>query len=158
MHLGICSFLSSIEIHLLKVTQIALSKYERGNGAKKSELFLVSKVEFNFYISSGIKTLPFDPAFSSWVYVIRKAPIINRSRTQRALRLSIFFFEIDQLKALEKTRVFFSFLAFIFSNFVLAMFIVQFIFGNSQQKFYPKNGSCLNFFSSLPRFTLKLPN
>ena len=42
-------FLSSIEIHLLKL------KYERGNFAKKRERFLVSEVEFNFKISSGIK-------------------------------------------------------------------------------------------------------
>ena len=41
-------FLSSIEIHLLKVTLIALSKYERGNGAKIRERFLASKVVFNF--------------------------------------------------------------------------------------------------------------
>ena len=34
MHLGIMHFLSSIEFHMLKVTQIALSEYERGNGAK----------------------------------------------------------------------------------------------------------------------------
>ena len=30
-------FLSLIEINLLKVTELALSKYERGNDAKKSE-------------------------------------------------------------------------------------------------------------------------
>ena len=41
-------FLSSIEILLLKLTSIALSKYERGNGAKKRERFLISKGEFNF--------------------------------------------------------------------------------------------------------------
>ena len=41
-------FLSSVEINLLKVTYIELSKYEPGNGAKKCERFLVSKVEFNF--------------------------------------------------------------------------------------------------------------
>ena len=50
MHLGIMHFLSSIEINLLKVTEIALSKYERGNGVKKCERFLVSKVEFIFKI------------------------------------------------------------------------------------------------------------
>ena len=59
MHLGIMHFLSSIETHLLKVTLIALSKYERGNGAKK-------------------------PVFSSWVHVIKKAPIINGLEIQRA--------------------------------------------------------------------------
>ena len=48
MHLGIMLFLSSIENHLLKVTQIALSKYKRGNGAKKRERDLISKVEFSF--------------------------------------------------------------------------------------------------------------
>ena len=41
-------FLSSIEIYLLKVAEVALSKTERGNSAKKRERFLVSKVEFNF--------------------------------------------------------------------------------------------------------------
>ena len=41
-------FLSSIEIHMLKVTQIALFKYERANGATIRERFLVSKVKFNF--------------------------------------------------------------------------------------------------------------
>ena len=41
-------FLSSIEIDLLKVTLIALSKYKRANGGKNREQFLVSKVEFNF--------------------------------------------------------------------------------------------------------------
>ena len=35
MHLGIMHFLSSIEIHQLKVTQRALSKYERELGSKK---------------------------------------------------------------------------------------------------------------------------
>ena len=40
-------FLSSIEIHLPKVMLIALSKYERANGAKTRERFLVSNVEFN---------------------------------------------------------------------------------------------------------------
>ena len=44
--------LSSIEINLLKVMQIALSKNECGNGAKKREQFFVSKKEFCFYISS----------------------------------------------------------------------------------------------------------
>ena len=42
VHLGIMHFLSSIEIHLLKVTELTLSKYERGNGAKRRELFLVT--------------------------------------------------------------------------------------------------------------------
>ena len=41
-------FLNSIKVHMLKVMQIALSKYDRGNVAKKRERFLVSKVEFNF--------------------------------------------------------------------------------------------------------------
>ena len=77
-------FLSSIEIHLLKVTQIALPKYERANGAKKRERFLVLKVEFNFQISGEIKTLPIDPVFSSWVKVIKKALIINRSRNAKS--------------------------------------------------------------------------
>ena len=57
-----CSYnrvqLSSIEFHLLKVTYKALSKYERGKSAKKHEKFLVSKVEFNYKVSSGKKTLP----------------------------------------------------------------------------------------------------
>ena len=40
-------FLNSIEINLLKVKLIALSRYERGNGTKKREQFLVSKADFN---------------------------------------------------------------------------------------------------------------
>ena len=40
--------LSSIEIHLLRVTLITLFKYERVAGAKTRERFLVSKVESNF--------------------------------------------------------------------------------------------------------------
>ena len=43
-------FLSLIESLLLKVTYIALSKYERGSGAKKRERFLVSKVESIIYL------------------------------------------------------------------------------------------------------------
>ena len=43
----ICFFFSSIEFHLLIVTKIALSNYERRNGAKNREQFLVSKEEFN---------------------------------------------------------------------------------------------------------------
>ena len=39
-------FLSSIEIHQLKVASLVLSEYERGKSAKKRERFLVSKVEF----------------------------------------------------------------------------------------------------------------
>ena len=57
----------------------ALSKYERVNGAKTREGLLVLKVEFNFQIYSGRKTLPADQVFSSWVNVMKKAPIINRS-------------------------------------------------------------------------------
>ena len=45
--LKILHFLSSIEIHLLKVTLIPLSHYERAIGAKIREPFLVSK-EFIF--------------------------------------------------------------------------------------------------------------
>ena len=48
MHLDIYKLFELIEIHLLKVALIALSKYERGNGGKKRERFLVSKMEFNF--------------------------------------------------------------------------------------------------------------
>ena len=44
MHLGLYALVSSIEIHPLKFN----SKCERGNGAKKREQILVSKVEFNF--------------------------------------------------------------------------------------------------------------
>ena len=40
--------LTSIEFDLLKVTEIALSQYERANGAKISERFLVLKVQFYF--------------------------------------------------------------------------------------------------------------
>ena len=44
MHLGLCALVKSIEIHPLKFN----SKCERGNGPKKREQFIVSKVEFNF--------------------------------------------------------------------------------------------------------------
>ena len=47
-------FLSSIEIHMLKMTLVALSKYERGIGAKKRERFLVSRVEIILRFPSGI--------------------------------------------------------------------------------------------------------
>ena len=55
--------LTSIEFHLLKVTEIALSQYERANGAKISERFLVLKVQFNFKIPSGIETSPVDSVY-----------------------------------------------------------------------------------------------
>ena len=55
-----------------KVTQIALYKYECGNGPKSCERFLVSKMDFFLRFSSGIKYLPIDPVFSSWVKVIKK--------------------------------------------------------------------------------------
>ena len=58
-------FLSSIEIHPLKVTEIVFSKYERGNWRKKREQILVSKVEFKFQICSGIKAIPINPVFSN---------------------------------------------------------------------------------------------
>ena len=51
-------------------------------------------MEFNFLISSGIKTLPIDPVFSGWVIVIKKAPVIYRSRNSKSLKGIFFFFEI----------------------------------------------------------------
>ena len=60
------NFLSSFEVHLLKVTYIVFSKYKRGNGAKKRERFLLRKWNFIF-----------DPVFSSWVNDIKKVPIMN---------------------------------------------------------------------------------
>ena len=58
---------------MLKSTQTALFKHERGVG------FLVSKLKFNLKISSERNTLPVDPVFSSWVNVIiKKAPFLNR--------------------------------------------------------------------------------
>ena len=75
MNLGKMHFLSSIEFHLLKVTFIC------GNGAKKRERFLVSKMEFISTISQRNKnTLPIYSVFSGWVHDIKKAPIINCSR------------------------------------------------------------------------------
>ena len=59
MHLGIMHFLSLIEIHLLKVTEISLSIYERGHGAKNCEQFLVSKVEFIVKISQRNKNFTY---------------------------------------------------------------------------------------------------
>ena len=49
MYISIYAFFNSIEIYLLKVTRIALSEYKPGNGAKKRNPFLASKVEFNFW-------------------------------------------------------------------------------------------------------------
>ena len=66
-------FLSSIEIHLLKVTLIALSKYERENGAKKRVRFLASKVDFILNFPAEEKILSIDPVFSSWVMLSRSA-------------------------------------------------------------------------------------
>ena len=58
------------------------------------ERFLLSKVEFNFYISSAIKTV--DPLFSSRLKVIKKAPIINRSRISKSIkRASIFSMKFE---------------------------------------------------------------
>ena len=59
--------------------------------ARKTERFLVSKVEFDFKISCGIKILPMDPVFSSWVNVIKKALVINRSRIVKELKGHLFF-------------------------------------------------------------------
>ena len=61
MHLGIMHFLSSIKFHLLKATEIALSKYERGNGVKNVNDFYFRKWNLLLRFSSGIKTLLIDP-------------------------------------------------------------------------------------------------
>ena len=56
MHLNIYAL---FELNLISYAQSdvrALSKYERTNGAKTREGFLVLKVEFNFQIYSGRKT------------------------------------------------------------------------------------------------------
>ena len=63
-------------------------------------------MEFNFKISSRIKILPIDPLFSSWVNVIKKAPIINRSRNSNSLKGISFFFEIRKLRFFKKVGVF----------------------------------------------------
>ena len=64
-------------------------------------------MEFIFLIFSWIKTLPVDPVFSSLVIVIKKAPITNRLKIQRACRASIFLFETRKLKFFQQSRVFF---------------------------------------------------
>ena len=75
MQLGIMLFLSSIEIHLLKVT------------------------------------LPIDPVFSSWVLVIKKAPIKNCSRNSKSLKCICFSFEIRKLSFFfSRKSVFFMFI------------------------------------------------
>ena len=61
------------EIHLLNVTYLTLTN-TNVEVARKVE-FLISKWEFNSYITSGIKILSVDPVFSRWVHVIKKAPI-----------------------------------------------------------------------------------
>ena len=67
MHLDIRHFLSSIEIHLLKVTYKIFSKYKRSNCTKKRESGF-----YFFRFPSGLKTSPIDPVFPSWVHVIKK--------------------------------------------------------------------------------------
>ena len=52
-------------------------------------------MEFNFKISSGIKTLPIDRVFSSWIHVIKKAPIIICSRNSKSLTGIYFFFQVE---------------------------------------------------------------
>ena len=59
---------------------------------------------------SAIKTLRNDQVFSSWVYVIKKAPIINCSRSSMSLKGIFFSFEIRNLRFFKKVTVFFMFL------------------------------------------------
>ena len=56
------------------------------NWRKKRGLFLVSKLEFSFGISSGIKILSLDPIFSSWVNVIKRTQKLNLSRNSKRLK------------------------------------------------------------------------
>ena len=85
-------FLSSIEIHLLKFTQ---------------------------KIFSGMKILPVNLVFSSWVNAIKKVPIINRSRNSKSLK-GIYFFEIGKLIFFPQS-VFVYLRLLLFSNLRLAV-------------------------------------
>ena len=90
--------MSSVEVHLLKVTLVSALQIRRWKWRKKREQFRVSEVEFNFEISSGIKTLPIDPVFSSWFKLIKKSA--NHKMLKKLTELKgafIFFFEIREI-------------------------------------------------------------
>ena len=52
------------------------------------------------------KMLPVDPVFSSWVYVIKKAPIINLSGNSKSLKDYFFFCEIRKLRFFQQSQYF----------------------------------------------------
>ena len=62
---------------------------------------------------SGIKTLPFDPIFLSWVHVIKVVPIIKYSKNSKSLKVIYFFIEIRKLRFFQESQWFFCLLAFI---------------------------------------------
>ena len=67
---------------------------------KKREQFLVWKVEIILKIPQRNKnqfSIDINPVFSSWVHVIKKAPVINCSRNSK-LKGHLLFFEIRKLK------------------------------------------------------------
>ena len=99
-------YLSSIEITLLNLMLIAFSKYVRGNSPKKRERILVTQVAFILKVSQRKKTLPIDPVFSSWVHVIKKAPIINCSRNSKSLK-GIYFSLKFESQVFSRKSVFF---------------------------------------------------
>ena len=82
--------------------------------------------EFNFWISSGMKTLSIDSVFSNSVNVIKKAPIIIVLEYQRAERASIFLFEIRMLRFFQQTQCFFfCLLAFIIFFLLLVCYVLS---------------------------------
>ena len=87
-------FLSSIENHLLKVTEIALQNTNVEMAPKNVNVFQFRKWNLFLRFLSEIRTLPIDPVFSSWAHVIKKAPVINCSRNSESLKRIYFFFEI----------------------------------------------------------------
>ena len=64
--------------------------------------------------------LPVDPVFSSWVNVIKKAPVINLSRNSKSLKGIHFFFETGKLIFLKSNSVFFLFTCVYYSFLIVS--------------------------------------
>ena len=58
---------------------------------KNSSAISSSKVEYNFKISSGIKTLPVDQVFLKLGYCYEKSPMFRSSNSKSLKRASVFF-------------------------------------------------------------------
>ena len=72
--------------------------------------FMKVCMKINFKISSGIKTLPVDLVFSSWVKIIKEAPIITRSENSKSSKgISFLFNSKVQIFSTKSVSVFFMF-------------------------------------------------